>query len=123
MSIPGYLQNVKNARNGTNPIVISKVPSGWVFLSTMQFLRGYCILQADPIVESINSLSKEQREQYLYDMSLVGDAILAVTDAYRVNYAILGNLEPVLHSHIVPRYRNEPEYLRKEPPHVQNPHP
>ncbi|HQN43427.1 MAG TPA: hypothetical protein PLA25_04795, partial [Anaerolineaceae bacterium] len=34
-----------------------------------------------------------------------------VTGAYRINYAIMGNSEPVLHAHIVPRYLSEPEEL------------
>ncbi len=42
-------------------------------------------------------------------MSRVGDALLKVTDACRINYAILGNSNPILHAHIVPRYSSEPE--------------
>jgi diadenosine tetraphosphate (Ap4A) HIT family hydrolase len=112
MTQPNYIQRIESARNGTNPTVICSVPSGWVFLANMQFLRGYCILQADPIVESINSLVQKERDQYLRDMALVGDALLEVTKAYRINYATLGNTEPVLHSHIVPRYLDEPEEFR-----------
>ena len=112
MTQPKYIQRIETARNGTNPAVVCKVPSGWVLLAHIQFFRGYCILQSDPIVESLNTLVQPQREQYLCDMALIGDAILEVTNAYRINYAILGNLEPVLHCHIVPRYVDEPaEFL------------
>jgi diadenosine tetraphosphate (Ap4A) HIT family hydrolase len=108
MSQPKYIQRIETARNGANPTLVCKVPSGWVFLANIQFFRGYCILQSDPIVESLNSLGQQHRGQYLGDMALIGDAILEVTHAYRINYAIMGNLEPVLHSHIVPRYSDEP---------------
>ncbi|NMC45818.1 MAG: hypothetical protein GYA52_03215 [Chloroflexi bacterium] len=91
---------------------ICKLPSGWVFLSNMQFLRGYCILQAYPVVESINILEPKQRSNFLCDMALIGDALLEVTKAYRINYALLGNSDPILHAHIVPRYRCEPKELR-----------
>jgi diadenosine tetraphosphate (Ap4A) HIT family hydrolase len=104
------------ARSGKDPTVICRVPSGWVFLCTMQYLRGYCILQADPQVESINTLAKEQRMQYLGDMVIIGDALLEVTGAYRINYATLGNTDHVLHTHIVPRFMSEPEELRKDGP-------
>jgi diadenosine tetraphosphate (Ap4A) HIT family hydrolase len=104
---------IEAARAGTDPALICKVPSGWVFLCGMQFLRGYCVLQADPVVESINALGECQRTQFLNDMLRVGDAILEVTGAYRVNYMIAGNSDPVLHVHIVPRYMSEPEDLRK----------
>jgi len=49
-------------------------------------------------------------------MSIVGDALLEVTGAYRINYAIMGNSDQVLHAHIVPRYLSEPEEFRSNTP-------
>jgi hypothetical protein len=43
-------------RAGTNPSVICRVPSGWAVMCDMQFLRGYTILLADPVVASITIL-------------------------------------------------------------------
>ncbi len=106
-------QRVETARAGTNPTVICRVPSGWVVLCDLQFLSGYCILLADPVVSSLNDLSQAERAEFLCDMSVVGDALLEVTGAYRINYAIAGNLDPYLHAHIVPRYMTEPEIYRK----------
>ena len=109
-------QRVATARAGTNPTVICQMPSGWAVLSDMQYLHGYCILLADPVVASLNDLSQAQRERYLSDMSRIGDALLEVTDAFRINYAILGNSDPALHAHIVPRYSSEPDEYRGGPP-------
>jgi diadenosine tetraphosphate (Ap4A) HIT family hydrolase len=100
----------------TDPALICRVPSGRVCLCNLQFLRGYCILESDPVVESINALNLVQQAQFMLDMVLVGEALLEVTDAYRVNYAMLSNTRPILHAHIVPRYLDEPEDLRKLPP-------
>ena len=44
---------------------------------------------------------------------MVGNAVMEVPGTYCINYAILGNLEPVLHAHITPRYLSEPDDLRK----------
>jgi len=82
----------------------------------MQFLRGYTILLPDPVVASINHLDGLQRAAYLSDMVTIGDALLEVTGAYRINYCILGNTDPYLHAHIVPRYMTEPDEFRKGPP-------
>ena len=79
----------------------------------MQFLRGYCILLADPVVPSLNDLEPTKRAEFLCDMAMVGDALMEVTGAYRINYAIAGNTDPYLHAHIIPRYLTEPESLRK----------
>lgn len=110
------LQRIETARQGSNPTTVCRVPSGWVFLADMQYLRGYCILMADPLVDSINNLEEPARSLFLSDMAVVGDALMQVTRAYRINYAILGNSDPVLHAHIVPRYADEPEqYLHNTP--------
>ena len=109
-------KQVEAARAGLEPALICRVPSGWVVLCTMQYLRGYCILLPDPLVPSLNDLTLQQRASYLCDMSIVGDALLEVTGAYRVNYALMGNSDQVLHSHIVLRYRTEPEKYRLNTP-------
>ena len=105
-------ERIETIRAGANPTVICQLPSGWVVLCDMQFLRGYCILLADPLVASLNDLNQAHRAQYLCDMALVGDALLEVTGAFRINYAIMGNSDPYLHAHITPRYADEPEQYR-----------
>ncbi len=107
---------MKAARSDEESAFIARVPSGQVYLCGMQFLSGYCILQSDPVVESINTLNRQARLIFMGDMVLVGDAIQEVTGAYRINYIIAGNSQPVLHAHIVPRYLSEPEELRKGMP-------
>lgn len=110
------LKQVEAARAGHEPALVCQVSSGWVVLCTMQYLRGYCILLPEPVVPSLNDLTSRQRASYLCDMAIVGDALLEVTGAYRINYAIMGNSDQVLHSHIVPRYLAEPELFRFSTP-------
>jgi diadenosine tetraphosphate (Ap4A) HIT family hydrolase len=109
-------QQVAAARAETEPALICQMPSGWAILSKMQYLSGYSLLLPDPVVPSLNTLTREKRAEYLCDMVAIGDALLEVTDAFRINYAIMGNSDPVLHAHIVPRYISEPEQIRKHLP-------
>jgi diadenosine tetraphosphate (Ap4A) HIT family hydrolase len=81
-----------------------------------QFLRGYTLLLPDPVVPTLNALGAQQRAAYLQDVARLGDAVLKVTGAARINYAILGNLDPALHTHVIPRYADEPEKLRTTHP-------
>ena len=106
---------VAAARRG-DPRVIARLPSGWAMLGERQFLYGYALLLPDPVVPGINSLTMKERAQFLTDMTRVGDALLKLTGARRINYAILGNREPALHAHVVPRYANEPLALRTQHP-------
>ena len=109
-------QRVEAARAGQNLTVVCQMPSGWVVLGDVQFLRGYAILLADPVVSDLNVLSIADRTRYLLDMSILGDALLEVTGAVRINYEILGNQDPALHAHVFPRYADEPEAYRGGPP-------
>jgi diadenosine tetraphosphate (Ap4A) HIT family hydrolase len=109
-------EQVEAARSGKEPALICQVPSGWAVLCKMQFLRGYCILMPDPVVSSVNSLNRQERATFLADMTIIGDALQEVTGAYRINYAIMGNTDQVLHAHIVPRYLTEPDEMRAGTP-------
>jgi diadenosine tetraphosphate (Ap4A) HIT family hydrolase len=106
-------QRVELARRGQTQFVICRMKSGWLVIGDIQPLPGYCVLLADPVVESINALQRAQRIQYSLDAIQAGDAVLALTDAYRINYETLGNSEPALHTHIIPRYRTEPGEKRR----------
>ena len=48
-------------------------------------------------------------------MAAIGDALLEVTDAARINYEILGNKDPALHAHVFPRYACEASDKRHGP--------
>ena len=98
-------ERVEAARAGTNLTVICRMPSGWAVLGDAQFLRGYSLLLADPVVADLNALNEERRRLFLRDMAILGDALLETTDAFRINYEILGNTDPALHAHVFPRYR------------------
>jgi diadenosine tetraphosphate (Ap4A) HIT family hydrolase len=103
--------HVASAREGREPRVIARLYSGWVLFGEQQFVRGYVVVLPDPVVPTLNMLGAKERSQFLSDMSRVGDALLKVTNALRINYAIFGN-----HAHIVPRYVDEPEHMRAAHP-------
>ena len=108
-------RQVEAARRGVLPTAVVRLSSGWVVLGDRQVLRGYCLLLPDPVVPHLNALNGAARRQFLDDMARVGDAVLKVTGAVRINYEMLGNLEPALHAHIVPRYRDEAVELITRP--------
>jgi len=104
------------AREGRDPRVIARLFSGWAVFGERQFLRGYVLLLPDPVVPTLNALGAKERSLFLLDMARLGDALLKVTGAIRINYAIFGNVEPALHAHIIPRYADEAEKLRTAQP-------
>jgi diadenosine tetraphosphate (Ap4A) HIT family hydrolase len=107
--------HVEAARNGTLARLVARMPSGWAVLGDPQITRGYCLLLPDPVVPDLNALTGDARRQFLDDMARLGDAVLAATGAQRINYEILGNVEPALHAHVIPRHAGEDPERRKQP--------
>lgn len=108
-------KHVAECRAGRNPRAIGRVHSGWVVLGEVQFLRGYSLILPDPVVPHLNAMDADDRKTLLHEVSILGDALLEITDAIRINYEILGNLEPALHVHLFPRYESESSELRTRP--------
>lgn len=106
---------VADCHAGSLPNALGRVPGGWVILGQIQVRPGYCLLLPDPVVPHLNALEAEARARFLDSMIRIGDAVLAVTGAARMNYEMLGNLEPALHAHILPRFLDEPEAVRTKP--------
>src|SRR5579872_3518343 len=104
-------RQVAAAREGREPRVIARLYSGWAVFGERQFLRGYALLLPDPVVPTLNALGAKERTAFLLDMTRLGDALLKVTGAVRINYAMFGNVEPALHAHVIPRYADEVEKL------------
>ena len=108
-------ERVALAHEGKNPLVIAKLETCWVVARDTQPLEGCCIILSDPVVGSLNELSEKDRMLYCRDMARVGDALMKVTGAYRINYETWANVDQALHTHIVPRYKSEPEDKRIKP--------
>jgi diadenosine tetraphosphate (Ap4A) HIT family hydrolase len=109
-------ERVERLRAGGEPAQILRMRSGWAVLGAQQFLRGYSLLLPDPVVPHLNAMTGRDRAAFLDDMSALGDAVLKVTGARRINYALFGNAEPALHAHVIPRFDEEPEALRSAHP-------
>lgn len=106
---------IGSAVKGENPIVMVKMKSGFAVIGDNQFLPGYCVLLGYPKVDSLNELTLAERNQYLLDMTLIGDAIIKVCNPMRINYSILMNLDHYLHAHIEARYDWEPDEYKCRP--------
>ncbi|MFL5921554.1 MAG: diadenosine tetraphosphate hydrolase [Gaiellaceae bacterium] len=103
---------VGSALRGENPLVMVRMRSGFAVIGDTQHLPGYSLLLTDdPTLDHLTDLDWERRSQFLFDLSLIGEAVQeACRDQglRRINYEVLGNAIPVLHGHVQPRYEWEP---------------
>lgn len=104
-------RRVEACRAGLDATVIARLSSGWAVMGDPQVLVGYCLLLPDPVVPHLNAMAPAAQTLFLADMARLGQVVLEVTGAVRINYAMFGNLEPALHAHVFPRYRDEPPQL------------
>ena len=74
-----------------------------------QRFRGYCILSFTPWnATSLESLSAAEYRAFLSDLRSASQAIREALRPDHMNYELLGNTNPHLHWHIVPRYKSDP---------------
>jgi diadenosine tetraphosphate (Ap4A) HIT family hydrolase len=115
---------------------MARMRSGFAVIGDTQHLPGYSVLLIDDLdVDHPTDLPWSRRRDFLFDLSLIGEAVFAVTKehgARRINYEVLGNSWPHLHGHVHPRYEWEPrdkiggpvwhypKELRNAPEHAYN---
>jgi diadenosine tetraphosphate (Ap4A) HIT family hydrolase len=104
-------RRVAACRAAADPTFVARLHSGWAVLGDPQVFAGYCLLLPDPVVPHLNAMPLAGQQAFLADMARLGDAVLSVTGAMRINYAMFGNLEPALHAHVFPRRLDEPATL------------
>lgn len=128
------VDRIGSAHRGENPLVLARMRSGFAVIGDTQHLPGYSLLLTeDPSVNHLTDLAWEQRREFLFDLSLVGEAVERACRPHgliRVNYEVLGNSLPVLHGHVHARYEWEPpdkiggpvwrypKEVRNDPAHV-----
>ena len=83
--------------------------SAEVHLERRSRLPGYCIVVwRHGHVAEPTDLDPGQARQYWEEVLAVGRAVWARFDPVKVNYLTLGNTVPHLHTHVLPRYRDDP---------------
>jgi diadenosine tetraphosphate (Ap4A) HIT family hydrolase len=75
-----------------------------LYLAKNQFVKGYCVLICRRHVIEPYELSRQERAAYFDDVALAAEVLQKVFTAHKMNYNILGNVSPHLHTHILPRY-------------------
>lgn len=75
-----------------------------LYLAKNQFVKGYCVLICRRHVIELSELSKPERAAYFDEVALAATVLQKVFAADKMNYNILGNVSPHLHTHILPRY-------------------
>jgi diadenosine tetraphosphate (Ap4A) HIT family hydrolase len=103
---------IGSALRGENPLVMARMRGGFAVIGDTQFLPGYSLLLTDdPSADHLTDLDWHRRRDFLFDLSLLGEAVGQACLPHglcRMNYEVLGNSVHVLHGHVHARYEWEP---------------
>jgi diadenosine tetraphosphate (Ap4A) HIT family hydrolase len=103
---------ISAALRGENPMVMARMRSGFAVIGNTQHLPGYSLLLTDdPSVDHPTDLPWPRRRAFFFDLSLLGEAVMAAgreRGVHRINYEVLGNSWDHLHGHVHARYSWEP---------------
>lgn len=89
------------------PIVKLEV-SDLCFVSDHRF-PGRCVVILHQHATELFDLSLPVRHAFADDVSMAARAIKLAVNAFKMNYEILGNADPHVHCHLIPRQLDEPK--------------
>lgn len=78
------------------------------YLVREDWVKGYTlVIWRGPHAAEIDDLSDDDLARYWAEVACVGRALRAHYDPAKLNYQVLGNTLPHVHTHIVPRYLDD----------------
>jgi diadenosine tetraphosphate (Ap4A) HIT family hydrolase len=115
----GICAMIDRIKAGAFPDFIAELKSCYVILGDQQFYRGYCVLFAKLHATELYLMPADAARLLFDEMRLVAEAIAAVVQPWKMNYECLGNSEPHVHWHLLPRFetdemRHGPIWMRPE---------
>jgi diadenosine tetraphosphate (Ap4A) HIT family hydrolase len=111
----GICAMIDRIKAGAFPDFIGELTSCYVILGDQQFYRGYCVLFAKLHATELYLMPADTARLLSDEMRLVAESIAAVVKPWKMNYECLGNSEPHVHWHLLPRNESEPAELRRGP--------
>ena len=95
-------------KNKKNPYFVKELKTGYVVLGDFQFFKGYTLFLCKKHETELHQLKPKFRRRFLWEMSLVAEAVYKAFRPEKINYALLGNTDCHIHWHLFPRYKNDP---------------
>jgi diadenosine tetraphosphate (Ap4A) HIT family hydrolase len=81
------------------------------YLHEDQFFPGWTVLVFKRHATELTQLTAKERSELIEEVTTVAQAVAAVFQPVKLNYALLGNQLPHIHWHVVPRLREDPAPL------------
>jgi len=100
---------IEMIKNNINPWFVKELETGYVVIGDNQYFKGYSLFLCKQHVTELFELEEEFRKKYLYEMSVVAQAVSRAFGAEKMNYELLGNGDSHIHWHLFPRVSGDIE--------------
>ena len=102
---------MNHPKTNQEAIWIAQLSISTLSLYRDQRFRGYCLLRFDAWdATNLDTLSGEEYQAFMQDLRTASKAIRSAVTPDHMNYELLGNMDPHLHWHIIPRYKTDPRW-------------
>lgn len=102
---------MNHPKTNADSIWIAQLSISTLKLFRDQRFRGYSLLIIDrEDATNLDALSAEDYQAFFLDLRTASHAIRAALNPDHMNYELLGNSNPHLHWHIIPRYKTDPRW-------------
>lgn len=111
-------ERIEMIKDNENKFFVKELKTGYVVLGDNQHFRGYTLFLYKKHKNELYELDSTERQAFLEEMSLVGEAVSKAFECEKMNYELLGNGDSHLHWHLFPRvsgYLGEYGYHGKGP--------
>jgi diadenosine tetraphosphate (Ap4A) HIT family hydrolase len=99
-----FCEEIAEIKKGIDKYFVIELQTGYVVMSWYQYFEGYTIFVYKNHVTELHEIENDQRDKFLYEMSIVAEAVCKAFKPKKLNYAMLGNSDPHMHWHLIPRY-------------------
>lgn len=101
-------ERIEMIKEDVNPYFVAELETGYVVIADYQYYKGYSIFLCKQHVRELHELEENFKTKFLLDMSIVAEAVYKCFKPIKLNIELLGNADPHVHWHIVPRYGTDP---------------
>lgn len=92
-------ERIEQIKSGTNPHFVKELETGYAVLGDHQRFKGYTLFLCKKHVTELHQLEPDFRKTFLWEMSLVEEAVFKAFQPDKINYELLGNGENSAHMH------------------------
>ncbi|MBT3585863.1 MAG: HIT family protein [Halobacteriovoraceae bacterium] len=101
---------IELAKKGDNPYLIEEFENSYFVVGDHQLYRGYSLLLLKEHVTELHQLPEKMFLGLMEELRVAGQAIEKTFMPDKMNYSCLGNSDPHVHWHLIPRYKRDGDW-------------